>query len=112
MLKAAVVFLLSIGISNAFIPSAFSPAFRTAHAIRNTHLNLESQRTRSRIHGHELSRIVMKDYPKPNVEDTANYREANRLSEKFSQLKGAASPKTVAIIGGMHIEIFSTQTTD
>ena len=54
----------------------------------------------------------MKDYPKPNVEDTANYREANRLSEKFSQLKGAASPKTVAIIGGMHIEIFSTQTTD
>ena len=43
----------------------------------------------------------MKDYPKPNVENTDNYREANTLSNKFISLKEKSSkPKTVAIIGG------------
>jgi 15-cis-phytoene desaturase len=44
--------------------------------------------------------LVMKDYPKPNVENTENYREAARLSEKFKEMKGKCTPKTVAIIGG------------
>ena len=42
----------------------------------------------------------MKDYPKPNVEDTDNYREANLLSKKFKELKSSAVSKKVAIIGG------------
>jgi 15-cis-phytoene desaturase len=46
--------------------------------------------------------IVMKDFPKPNVENTDNYRNYEKLSTSFrSTLK--ASPeqkKKVAIIGG------------
>mmetsp|Transcript_28868 Transcript_28868/g.36188 ORF Transcript_28868/g.36188 Transcript_28868/m.36188 type:complete len:620 (+) Transcript_28868:183-2042(+) len=46
--------------------------------------------------------IVMKDYPKPNVEDTDNYREANALSNRFkTELKAKPDTrKKVAIIGG------------
>ena len=44
--------------------------------------------------------MVMKDYPKPNVENTDNYRDAAKLSAKFAQLKGTGPSKTVAIIGG------------
>ncbi len=43
----------------------------------------------------------MKDFPKPNLEDTQNYREAERLSQKFKDINGASSPKNVAIIGGI-----------
>mmetsp|Transcript_9261 Transcript_9261/g.12803 ORF Transcript_9261/g.12803 Transcript_9261/m.12803 type:complete len:603 (+) Transcript_9261:548-2356(+) len=47
------------------------------------------------------SDLHMKDYPKPNVENTENYRIAEKLSSKFSSFKGSASSgKTVAIIGG------------
>ena len=47
------------------------------------------------------SQLYMKDYPKPNVENTDNYREANILSKKLVSLKEKISkPKTVAIIGG------------
>jgi len=44
----------------------------------------------------------MKDYPKPNVEDTDNYREANALSNRFkTELKAKPDTrKKVAIIGG------------
>ncbi|KAJ8601442.1 hypothetical protein CTAYLR_005937 [Chrysophaeum taylorii] len=45
--------------------------------------------------------MTMRDFPKPNVENTENYREATRLSSRFtSDLKAAGSPKKVAIIGG------------
>jgi 15-cis-phytoene desaturase len=44
--------------------------------------------------------VVMKDYPKPNLEDTNNYREATALSDKFKKMAGAAESKKVAIIGG------------
>ena len=44
--------------------------------------------------------LTMKDYPKPNVENTENYRIAEKLSSKFSTLKGKSTPKKVAIIGG------------
>jgi len=47
---------------------------------------------------------LMKDFPKPNVEDTDNYREAAALSRKFSsnawQTAESGSKKKVAIIGG------------
>jgi len=46
------------------------------------------------------SQLYMKDYPKPNVENTDNYREANALSSKFTSLKDKGKSKTVAIIGG------------
>ena len=46
------------------------------------------------------SQLYMKDYPKPNVENTDNYREANALSSKFISLKDKGKSKTVAIIGG------------
>eukprot|EP00586_Coscinodiscus_wailesii_P011162 CAMPEP_0172495904 /NCGR_PEP_ID=MMETSP1066-20121228/79715_1 /TAXON_ID=671091 /ORGANISM="Coscinodiscus wailesii, Strain CCMP2513" /LENGTH=571 /DNA_ID=CAMNT_0013267911 /DNA_START=327 /DNA_END=2042 /DNA_ORIENTATION=+ len=43
----------------------------------------------------------MKDFPKPNVEDTDNYREATRLSDSFkTTLKTSSTPQKVAIIGG------------
>jgi 15-cis-phytoene desaturase len=48
------------------------------------------------------STIVMKDYPKPNVENTDNYRRYNALSKSFgTQLKvDETQRKKVAIIGG------------
>jgi 15-cis-phytoene desaturase len=49
------------------------------------------------------SSLVMKDYPKPNVEDTDNYRAYNRLSSSFStelKIQRNSQKKKVAIIGG------------
>lgn len=48
------------------------------------------------------STLVMKDFPKPNVENTENYRNYEKLSKSFSTtLKADASEKKkVAIIGG------------
>jgi len=48
------------------------------------------------------SYLVMKDYPKPNVENTDNYRIGNELSSSFkSKLKATpGTEKKVAIIGG------------
>ena len=54
------------------------------------------------------SSLAMVDYPKPNVENTNNYREMNALSSTFkNQLKiddsatnGSSQKKKVAIIGG------------
>eukprot|EP00961_Rhodomonas_salina_P154612 2082765-Rhodomonas_salina.1 len=37
--------------------------------------------------------LRMQDYPKPNVENTDNYRIANELSSKFTQVKGKAEKK-------------------
>lgn len=44
----------------------------------------------------------MKDYPKPNLEDTDNYRQYNALSSSFSTTLKASEgqKKKVAIIGG------------
>ena len=44
--------------------------------------------------------VVMKDYPKPNLENTDNFRQAAQLSQKFKELKGKGPSKTVAIVGG------------
>merc|ERR1719188_860566 len=45
----------------------------------------------------------MKDYPKPNVEDTDNYRIAQELSSSFGtalKSNSVSNKKKVAIIGG------------
>lgn len=47
--------------------------------------------------------LVMKDFPKPNVEDTENYRRFNALSKSFSttlKVEDVTQKKKVAIIGG------------
>mmetsp|Transcript_12804 Transcript_12804/g.28155 ORF Transcript_12804/g.28155 Transcript_12804/m.28155 type:complete len:617 (+) Transcript_12804:116-1966(+) len=51
---------------------------------------------------HNKNGLVMKDFPKPNLEDTENYRNYEKLSQSFgSTLKaGAEQKKKVAIIGG------------
>jgi len=49
------------------------------------------------------SNMVMKDYPKPNVEDTDNYRFAEAMSSSFKgsiKIKDESQKKNVAIIGG------------
>lgn len=48
------------------------------------------------------SSLVMKDFPKPNVEDTENYRTMESLSRSFSTTYKASpsEKKKVAIIGG------------
>ena len=49
------------------------------------------------------SSIVMRDYPKPNVEDTDNYRYAEAMSNSFKTTLKVTDPtqkKRVAIIGG------------
>lgn len=46
------------------------------------------------------NRLVMRDYPKPNVENTENYRLYNELSRSFQTTLKSDSPKKVAIIGG------------
>lgn len=54
------------------------------------------------ITGNKASTLVMRDFPKPNVEDTDNYRMYEALSKSFgSTLKAEpAKKKKVAIIGG------------
>lgn len=44
--------------------------------------------------------MEMKDFPKPNVANTDNYRESAKLSARFKTLKTEGKSKTVAIIGG------------
>ena len=46
--------------------------------------------------------LVMKDFPKPNLEDTDNYRQYNALSKSFSTTLKASEgqKKKVAILGG------------
>lgn len=48
------------------------------------------------------SSIVMRDYPKPNVENTQPFREASKLSQRFqTDLKTTSThKKKVAIVGG------------
>ena len=43
----------------------------------------------------------MKDFPKPNVEDTDNYQESTRMTDFFkTTLRTTTNPKKVAIIRG------------
>jgi 15-cis-phytoene desaturase len=44
--------------------------------------------------------LEMKDFPKPNVANTDNYRESAVLTQRMKSLKTDGVSKTVAIIGG------------
>ncbi len=46
------------------------------------------------------SQLIMQDYPKPNFDNTDNFQEAARLSQRFKDLKVRGPSKSVAIIGG------------
>mmetsp|Transcript_53284 Transcript_53284/g.79155 ORF Transcript_53284/g.79155 Transcript_53284/m.79155 type:complete len:620 (-) Transcript_53284:98-1957(-) len=74
--------------------SAFAPHASLTGARRTTASSPWSMQRRSSL--------VMKDFPKPNVEDTENYRIGNELSTSFkTSLKSSSeTKKTVAIIGG------------
>lgn len=67
--------------------SAFAPHTRLTTGVKNS-VNANT--------------LVMRDYPKPNLEDTDNYRTYEKLSKSFSTtLKAEPSEKKkVAIIGG------------
>ena len=75
--------------------AAFMPQTRLS-SITSTPVSTRS------VNKSAASNVVMRDYPKPNVEDTDNYRFAETMSASFgTSLK--ASPeqkKKVAIIGG------------
>lgn len=49
--------------------------------------NVETNVRHLNICKYQGSHLVMKDYPKPNVENTDNYRAAEKLSSKFKELK-------------------------
>jgi len=81
----ALALLAALPITNAFAPHA------SLSGISN------------RVSNSGASSLVMKDYPKPNVENTDNYRIAEELSSSFqSKLRtnDPAQKKKVAIIGG------------
>eukprot|EP00978_Attheya_sp_CCMP212_P043912 scaffold294920_cov59-Attheya_sp.AAC.2 len=85
---------------NAFAPPSASLRFSSksvnVNANSNANANSNKRRPSSR------SSLVMRDFPKPNLEDTDNYRFAERMSTSFGT-KYKASPeqkKKVAIIGG------------
>jgi 15-cis-phytoene desaturase len=44
--------------------------------------------------------VAMRDFPKPNIENTDNYRTSTALTDKLKSLKGKGGSKKVAIIGG------------
>ena len=46
--------------------------------------------------------MCMKDFPKPDIENTQIFRDAAQLSQKFRDMNGMSlsGPKSVAIIGG------------
>ena len=66
------------------------------------HAPVISRSTASSNQGSMKSNLVMKDFPKPNLEDTENYRNFEKLSASFStNLKATPEEKKkVAIIGG------------
>ena len=80
MFRAALSALLCASLASAFAP----------HARLNTKVSNAN------------SNLVMKDFPKPNLEDTDNYRQFNQLSSSFrTELKASeGQKKKVAIIGG------------
>ena len=62
------------------------------------------QPARAPTHAASVSRSAaapcMVDFPKPNLEDTDNYRAGQALSQKFSASAWQGEKKSVAIIGG------------
>jgi len=88
---------LSIVLSLATSTTSFSGLSSFHNTFSST------KRTRRNINKNGRSNLVMQDFPKPNVEDTDNYRFAERMSSSFSttlKSKDESNKKKVAIIGG------------
>ena len=89
-------FILSAALAAAST-SAFQPHARLLSKPRSNN-NMQRVRTPTKS-----SSLVMKDYPKPNVEDTDNYRAAEAMSASFKTTLRVTDPSQknkVAIIGG------------
>jgi 15-cis-phytoene desaturase len=77
-------FLSLLGLSASFAPHTRLTGSKQQNVAQNRHS------------------LVMRDFPKPNVENTANYRDMETLSKSFSTTLKADSShkKKIAIIGG------------
>jgi len=88
---------LTIAALSAVLTSVPASAFRP-------HAPLPSTRRHARTASPRRSTLVMRDFPKPNVEDTDNYRAAEAMSASFKTSLRVSDPSTqrkrVAIIGG------------
>ena len=96
--------LLAAGASALFTGT---PLASTRAAFRQYHGSSSSSRRCTRSRGGGTTRRITptaRDFPKPNVEDTDPYREANALSKRFMggdlKLKAGEAGKKVAIVGG------------
>ena len=92
VLAAALAAAASTTCTVAFQPHA--PVFGKPPSSPNNRRARQSTRSSS---------LVMRDYPKPNVEDTDNYRYAEAMSNSFKtslKVTDPAQKKRVAIIGG------------
>lgn len=81
--------------------SSFAPYTRLSHAITIT-TSTSTSTNGPKNKNIKKNMLVMKDYPKPNVENTENYRNYEALSKSFSTIlkAGTNEKKKVAIIGG------------
>ena len=95
-------FVLATPSSGEPVAAAVAASAQTCSAFMpHTRLTTVPASTRS-VQKTAASNLVMRDYPKPNVEDTDNYRYAEAMSKSFStNLKATPEQKKkVAIIGG------------
>ncbi|KAL7532742.1 hypothetical protein ACHAXR_004816 [Thalassiosira sp. AJA248-18] len=88
-------FVLSAALAAASTCMAFQP-----HSPVFSKPSFSGRRSQ---HATKSSSLVMRDYPKPNVEDTDNYRYAEAMSNSFKtnlKITDPSQKKKVAIIGG------------
>lgn len=87
-----------------FALSAFIAASAATTSAFAPYTTLKSSTVSStKPYNNQRNLLVMKDYPKPNIEDTDNYRAGEALSSSFKSTLSALSTtpkKNVAIIGG------------
>lgn len=94
--NAVVSAALAAAASSALCTVAFQPHAPVACKPSSYSNRRSNQSTKS-------SSLVMRDFPKPNVEDTDNYRYAEAMSQSFKSTLRITNPsqkKKVAIIGG------------
>ena len=95
-------------IRNCILAAALAATSTTTTSAFQPHTRLSLSKPRSSNNANTIrqptksSSLVMKDFPKPNVEDTDNYRYAESMSKSFSTTLKASpeQKKKVAIIGG------------
>eukprot|EP00566_Odontella_aurita_P005201 CAMPEP_0113538968 /NCGR_PEP_ID=MMETSP0015_2-20120614/7660_1 /TAXON_ID=2838 /ORGANISM="Odontella" /LENGTH=629 /DNA_ID=CAMNT_0000438601 /DNA_START=263 /DNA_END=2153 /DNA_ORIENTATION=+ /assembly_acc=CAM_ASM_000160 len=96
LLALAAMLSSSASTATAF-SSAFVPRRSSASAAASASASRRSSMPSTR------GNLAMKDFPKPNLEDTDNYRFAEAMSSSFNgplKIKNDGQRKKVAIIGG------------